>query len=197
MDLKWINANPHPQIEASEAVNGLENYYGESCPNGALEVKSYKKLTYKNLFNGIDLELYETNAQLKYDYKISAGADYKQIQLEIKGATKIYTNSKGQLIIKSPMGDLSEESPLVFQNGKKLEATWQVKGNLINFEIKNINPLQPFIIDPMVRLWGTFYGGTSDDYLGYTAVDASNMGWKILLLNRTRLQIQSLPNKKL
>ena len=170
VDINWLNAGAS-DIKTGAALAGYENYYLASCPNGALRVKSYTNILYKNLYPGIDLKWYQKDGALKYDYFIAPNANYKQIKLEYKGADNIYINRAGELIIQTALGELVEQKPLVFQNGKKLEANWLVEHNLVSFQIKNADPSMSLVIDPMVRLWATYYGGTGEDYVSYSCTD--------------------------
>ena len=61
LDLTWINAKTDFKVITDEAVLGYNNYYLESCPNGALKVRSYKGVTLQNLYEGINLHYYEKN----------------------------------------------------------------------------------------------------------------------------------------
>jgi len=173
LDINWLNANTDAEVTKQNPLDGFNNYYSENCPNGALNVKSYQQITYQNIYDGIDLKWYEKDGHLEYDYLVSAGADYKQIQLEIKGADKLTLNNKGELIYKTPLGDIIEQAPLVKQNGKILKSKWIITNNVLSFEIENINKSEAFIIDPVVRLWGTYYGGISEDVGWACSTDAS------------------------
>ena len=163
IDINWINSNTEV-IERLGEIPGYDNYYLPVCPNGVTFVKSYSDITYKNLYNGINLHYYYSDEQLKYDYIVSPHSDYKKIKLEINGADKIYINEKKELIIETPLGNITEQAPLVFQEKRILDAEWKVSKNIVSFEIQNINPDLSFTIDPLVRTWGTFYGGSGDDY---------------------------------
>ena len=173
LDINWLNANTNAELTKQNPLDGYNNYYLENCPNGALNVKSYQQITYQNIYDGIDLKWYEKDGHLEYDYLVSAGADYKQIQLEIKGADKITLNNKGELIYKTPLGDIIEQAPLVKQNGKTLKSKWIIKSNVLSFEIENITESEAFIIDPVVRVWGTYYGGSGHDQGNTCTTDAS------------------------
>ncbi len=173
LDINWLNANSQAQVLRGEALAGFDNYYLTSCPNGALNVKSYTQLVYKNIYPGIDLKWYEKNGDLEYDYYVAANADYKTIRMEYKGAEKIYINGNGELIIKTPLGTIKEQKPVVIQNNKQLVAKWVVKNNIISFDVKNVDPSLPLVIDPLIRLWGTFYGGNGAEDCWYTNVDVS------------------------
>jgi gliding motility-associated-like protein len=171
LDIDWLNANKNAAVEKENATEGYNNYYLESCPYGALGVKSYKQIIYKKLYTGIDLKWYEKGGNLKYDYIVAPNADYKQIQLKLNGAEKISVSDKGELIIKTPLGEITEQAPFVLQNGKQLKAKWKLdrdastslSGTIISFDIENVNSSLPMTIDPLVRLWGTYYGGNNKD----------------------------------
>lgn len=171
LDVDWENVNSNATIVKQDQLPGTDNFYTEVCPNGVTNVASYKSVTYKNLYSGIDLKWYEKNGHLKYDYIVAPGADYSQIKLNIKGATKLYINKKGELIIETPLGKLTEQAPIVTQGNKTLKSNWHIEKNTVSFQVEHIDQTQELIIDPLVRLWGTYYGGSFDDHLWYSVVD--------------------------
>lgn len=156
LDVNWLNINSVNHVEKDAELPGYDNFYKGNTP--VLEVKTYNGLTYKNIYNNIDLHYYEKSGDLKYDYIVAPSADYKQIQIEINGAEKIVKQPDGGLLLKTPFGDILEGAPLVYQNGKKLNAKWHVNHNILSFDIDNYNPLLPLLIDPITRTWGTYYG---------------------------------------
>lgn len=161
VDVIWIGANKNAKIIKAQELAGYDNFY--NVPKGvepALFVKSYRSITYKNIYDGIDLHFYEgKHGGIEYDFIVQPGADYKQIQLEINGG-ELAVTPKNELVIKTPFGDIIEGSLRVFQNDKEITSNWVVSDNRIAFEIENYNPLLSMKIDPPVRLWGTYYGGT-------------------------------------
>lgn len=171
LDIDWLGANANATVQKQGQLPGYDNYYTDVCPNGALGVQSYGSVVYQNLYNGIDLKWYSKNGNLKYDYIVSPGADHTQIKLEIKGSKKLSINKNGELIIETPLGKLTEQAPIVLQNGRTLKAKWIIKNSIVSFDIENVDPSQELIIDPLVRLWGTFYGGSLEDALWYTFAD--------------------------
>lgn len=170
IDMNWLNTNPNSFIHKGEMLFGHNNYYLSVCPNGVTNVKGYKDITYKNIYDGIDLCYYSKENHLKYDFIIKPNGNYKQIQIKVNGAEKLSVNSKGELIISTPLGEIIEQTPLVIQNKKILPAKWILNESIVSFQIENVNPLLPLIIDPLVRTWGTYYG--DGDSRGYAcAVD--------------------------
>lgn len=173
IDINWLNANSNFEIEKGEAELGFENFYTAACPNGVTNVKSYKEIKYKNIYNGIDLKWYQKDGALEYDFILQPGADPKKIQLEILGAEKISINKKGELEIKTPLGTIIEKAPIAYQNKKNILCSWEIKGNTVSFKLANYDSRLSLTIDPVVRLWGTYYGGTGIEYGYGCATDAS------------------------
>lgn len=186
LDVNWLNANTHARINKGRVLQGYNNYYLASCFKGILNVKSYEEITYQNIYAGVNLRWYQKNGELKYDYMVAAGANYKQIQLEFKGADNISLNSKGELVIKTPLGDIIEEAPLVIQNGKILTAHWRIERRgewrdqnnsgqmyVVSFDIEHVNPDETLLIDPAVRVWGTYYGASNSTLMSLDTDEGS------------------------
>lgn len=173
VDINWLNANPNFIIKKGDATAGCENYYTSNCKNGITDVKSYKEITYQNIYHGIDIKWYQKEGVLEYDFIIQSGADYKQIQLEIKGAEKLSITKNGELEIKTPLGIIIEKAPLVYQNKKIISSSWQLNNNVVSFKLGDYDTRYELIIDPAVRLWGTYYGGTGIEYGYGCATDAT------------------------
>ncbi|MBL7912048.1 MAG: T9SS type A sorting domain-containing protein [Bacteroidia bacterium] len=164
VDINWVGANLNSKIIKGNELPGVNNFYLAQCPNGALNVKSYNDITYQNIYNGIDLKWYEKNGELEYDFIVKPFANPEQIKIEIKGSETISINTKGELEIKTPLGTITEKVPVAFQNNKQVVTYWVVKNNIASFKIDNYDRTQTLIIDPALRKWGTYYGGTADEY---------------------------------
>ena len=174
-DINWLGFNKDYTIESGEAKAGFNNYYLPSCPEGAMNVKSYTDVTFKNLYAGVDIKWYEKNGELEYDFIVAPNTDYTKIAWEIQGAEKISIGEDGQLIIKTPLGEIEEQAPIAFQGPKSVEAAWKIDGNKISFQLGSYNENESLIIDPVVRLWGTYYGGLvwDSDFGQSCATDAN------------------------
>jgi uncharacterized repeat protein (TIGR01451 family) len=168
VDAEWINANQNFNIIQGESLQGYNNYY--NVPEGiepALFVKKFETITLKNVWEGIDLHYYGTDGFLETDYLVAPGADYRKIKIQFKGA-ELLTDKKGNLIIKTPFGEIHEGALKVYQNNERIEAYWKIsEDNVVSFEIPNYNADLALRIDPLTRVWGTYYGGSgSDDFQG-------------------------------
>lgn len=173
LDVNWLGAKTNTTIKKQNGSQDHSTYYNTACPNGVTNVKSYGDVEFQNLYDGISLKWYSKNGDLKYDYLVSPGADHTQIKLEISGAEKLSINRKGDLVIKTPLGNLTEQAPLVMQSGKTLKAKWHIDGSIVSFDIEGLDPTQAFVIDPLIRLWGTYFGGSANDQVYYVTPDGA------------------------
>jgi hypothetical protein len=173
LDVNWPGCNNECKIESSGELPGYGNYYLSHCPDGVLGVSSYNEIYYRQIYAGIDLHYYEKDGTLKYDYIVAPGADYQLIRMQVKGANEIRIGAKGELIISTPLGTITEDAPLVFQKGKQLKGRWNVNEDIISFQIFNVDPHSEMVIDPAIRAWGTYYGGGGGDYGYGVATDAA------------------------
>lgn len=175
VDIEWLNANQNATIEAIEPFSSFEHYY--NVPEGnqpALYVKTYNKIVYKELYKGIDLVWFTNeNGQPEYDFVLAPGADFHQIQIQINGGS-LLTNNQNELIIKTPFGDIIEGGLKVFQNNKLLSSKWIVQNGVVTLAIENHKPELAMVIDPPVRVWGTYLGGNQLDIAFNTGLSENN-----------------------
>jgi hypothetical protein len=174
IDVDWLGANPFPVIEKGTSLPGTDNYYLESCPDGVTGVRSFTDILFKEIYGGVDLHYFDHEGKLKYDYIVKAGADYKKIKYKIRGADKIYLNRHGALIIETPIGKIVEHVPVVRQEGSQPIAKWVLQDSIVSFNINGLNSTGTFTIDPLIRLWGTYYGGPQVEWGMATVTDNAN-----------------------
>jgi hypothetical protein len=174
VDAHWLGLNTDFKIEKGNTIDGYNNYY--NVPEGvepALFVKQYESVTLKNVWNGIDIHYYGTDGLLETDYNVTPGADYRQIRMEINGA-ELSISDEGHLIIKTPLGEIREGELKVYQGEDRLKAYWKIgDGNKVSFEIPEYNPAIALRIDPVARVWATYYGGGGDERGNGTTTDAA------------------------
>jgi hypothetical protein len=174
VDAEWINANTDFTVNKGKALNSYNNYYNVADGmNPALFVKQYETITLKNVWNGIDVHYFGTDGLLETDYIVDPGADYRRIQIQYKGA-ELSTDAKGNLIIKTPLGEIREGVLKVYQNNERIAAFWNIdNNNVVSFKIPHYNSDLAIRIDPVTQLWGTYYGGSDIDYGNDIATDVS------------------------
>jgi gliding motility-associated-like protein len=166
MDMVFLNANKNPTILKENKTQDYENYYLAQCPEGATHVYGYTKITYKNLYPNIDWVIYtvdnDSNSMaFKYDFIVHPGGNPKDIQLQYTDIDSIQKLENGDLRIMNPLGVFEDQKPISFQGNSKIGSEFIVKDNIVSFHIDAYDPKQILVIDPLNRLWGTYYGGTS------------------------------------
>lgn len=168
----FVNANTATTITAQEKVNEYFNYFlGDDATKWASGVQGFKKIIYKNIYNGIDVAVYSEDGLPKYDYIIAPEANIADIQYQIVGAVKLYLKEE-QLIIETSVGELKELKPFAYQliSGSKVEVPckFKLKDNIITFDLpKGYDKTKRLIIDPTL-IFSTYSGSFADNF-GYTA----------------------------
>lgn len=162
--LKKSNSKAELIKEAPQAY--YETYYTSGL-NG-LVVKSYQRITYKNIYPGIDWTLYPQNNSLEYEFSVSKNADPSQIKIEYLGATDLKLNLNGDLIATTPLGTVSESAPITYlSSGTIFNSSYVLQENTLQFNLAASN--KSLVIDPSVR-WATYYGSDTGFCYTYTAV---------------------------
>ena len=159
MDMAFEGMNEDITIRKEMAVQQKYNYYTAGHPDG-LSPTAFKKVTIENLYEGIDLVYYEKEGRMKYDFVIKAGADPSQIRMKYEGAESMFIDDEGNVVITTSMGEIREEKPYSYTEStkKEIESRYEVKDNMVWFDVGDFNQREDVIIDP-VRTWATYYGG--------------------------------------
>lgn len=163
-DMQLVGADIRKEniIKEDESENRTDYYYGGICPDGILNVHSYEKVTIKNIYPGIDWVLHSEKNGLKYDFIVHPGADPSQIKLKYKWTDKPQLQEDGSIKISTPMGAITEGTPISYCSGEQVQTTYIVKDSEIYIKVSHYNSTQLLIIDPTL-VWGTYYDGGAND----------------------------------
>ncbi|OGV67545.1 MAG: hypothetical protein A3K18_28875 [Lentisphaerae bacterium RIFOXYA12_64_32] len=143
-------------------------------------VPTWDSVVYRNLYAGVDLRVTGLNGGMKYEFTVAPGADYRQIALHYEGIAGLALESDGALRLN--LGDggpsLRDAAPVLWQDlpdGRRtVPGAFALRDpTTCGFTVSGpIDPHYPLVIDPAVE-WGTYLGGTGDDYATGVAVDSS------------------------
>lgn len=161
-NITLLGANPNPIIETYDVQKSYLNFYLPQCTNGALNVKHYKKLVYRNVYNGIDWVWKFTEEGIKYDFIVHTGADYKQIQLQFDAKEKPTIDAEGNLKLENILGTLTEKAPITYSDNRVVESSFQLQENILSLAVGDYNHNKTLIIDPSL-IWGRYVGGFYND----------------------------------
>jgi hypothetical protein len=164
MDVNLEGANPNPTIKTEGRSEDYIQYYNHN----ALDVRSYQKVTYYEVYPNIDWVVYiNKNAganepKVKYDFIVHPGGDPSQIKLKTEWVEELTSNADGSLTLNNRMGSVTEQRPISFQDGKDVKTNFMIDNNTISFQLEKFNSNTDIVIDPGL-LWATYYGGSVGD----------------------------------
>ena len=146
-------------------------FIGNDTNKWASGVRTFSKVRLQEIYKGIDIKLYQEDEQLKYEFIIHPKIDPSIIQLEVRGSTSTYIDRAGKLHLKTPLGEIIEKKPFVYQEIKgekiEIESKFQIVDDVISFKLGKYDSTKELIIDPIL-VFAT-YNGTSSSNFGQTA----------------------------
>jgi len=169
MTLLLEGAAENAPITKEKPLSALAKYYHD---NEVEQAGYYEKVTYRQVYPGIDWVIYTTENGIKYDFEVAPGADPSLIKLRIMHAESIRIDKSGNLVLTNRLGSVTENTPVSFQEGKQVPTEFLLDSNLLQFKPGNYDPTKPLTIDPTI-IWSTYFGGTDDDMAYGTVVDGS------------------------
>jgi len=140
------------------------------------KVQPLNSVSYKNLWDRIDLEYDRGNGIVRSTYTLAPGANPNDIVLRYNTSFEI--RQDGSLYLEFETGALTESAPIAWQEieGQHIPvdvAFVEQTENRLGFELGQYNHKHPLIIDPTVG-WLTFMGDPDSVDLATTvAIDAS------------------------
>ena len=171
-EVTFLNANKDPQLVPDKAIEAYSNYFiGNDPAKWRSNVKSYQSVMYKELYAGIDMQVYSEASQLKYDLIVKPGADAAKVELEYTGVDKLELK-KGNLEITTSVGVARELMPYAYQyiNEQRIpvKVSYRLNGNKVGFKISgDYDGKYPLVIDPSY-VFSTLSGARADNW-GFTA----------------------------
>lgn len=172
LQAKFLNANESTVLEPTDSYPYYKNYFiGNDAEKWSSNVKLYEKLFYQNMYEGIDINMYTQGQFLKYDFIVKPNASTNTIQIQYKGADKMYID-KGNLMVMTSLGYICEQKPYAYQiignQKKEIACEFQLNNNVLSFYFPSgYDGSQTLIIDP-VLIVSTYTGSKADNW-GYTA----------------------------
>ena len=168
--------------EGGAKTPAVISYFKGPAGTSQTGLATFREVTYRNLWPGIDLTYSGTVNRLKYQFVVHPGADATKIRLAYRGAD-VELNAAGQLEVSSPLGDFRDDKPYVFQQrgGRQvaipaayaLERSDTSEPIAYSFALGDYDASLPLVIDPSVLIYAGYIGGTSFDTGNDVAVDAA------------------------
>jgi len=197
---KWVERFHHMEFNGAGASTTIIPEYEVSqvynfSPNSksAVSAHAYKKIIYKNLYSGIDMEIYfpEDKTGFKYNFILHPGSDPNQIQIKYPLNQDLSLNAEGNIIIQSPFGNFTDHAPIASEASttKSVDCSFSLKKGIVQFNIGNYDHSKGLIIDPWTST-PVFAGGNNAydvdwDNAGNCYVYGGTSPYQVLKFNST------------
>lgn len=153
-------------IVVEDELAGVSNYYYAHCPQGILGVKSYHKITIKNIYPGIDWIITADDTKgIAHDFLVHPDGNHQMIRMQYRGLTAPITiNEKQQLTLTSSLGTIYEGGLKVYNDETKqpIHSYFSVNGTEVSFFILQRRKCK-MVIDPPLQ-WSMPQASSGFDY---------------------------------
>jgi hypothetical protein len=190
--MRLLGANKNAQVAGADQLPGTTNYFlGKDPQNWRTNVVNYRKVSYSEVYPGIDLVYYGNQRQLEYDFVVSAGSDPGAIKVSFAGARGVRLDGKtGDLVLRTNKGEVRFHKPVAYQaeaGQDKLASSTEPKNfvessfvldakNRVTFQLGSYDHSRALVIDPTLG-YSTYLGGTGNDYATSVAVDSTGSAY--------------------
>lgn len=194
MDMEFENSNAFVQIMAAEQQQGYLNFFKEHIPNGVVNVPTYEKITYQDLYTNTDMQVTKKEGKVEYKVTFHPGANANTFKLKFTGTTNLEVMPDGSLKAENHIGKAEFEKP----TGEKKNGGQYVPVNVtlnkigtdvITITIANYQANKEYVVGLRESKapgeftpkpskgknhnvhWNTYYGGSAIDAGANTHVD--------------------------
>jgi gliding motility-associated-like protein len=162
-EIEFLRSNQTAEIIPSGQRDRNISYFGPKQEE-AIKIIEYENITYKNIYNGINLKFYNSsNKQLKYDFIVAPHANFADIQLKYNGIVKITKNKAGQLLVHTKAGIFKEDHPVAWQiiDNQKIEIAveYEIIDETLSYKVGEYNHNYELVIDPVYLDWSSYFYG--------------------------------------
>lgn len=173
----FVGANGTPTIESANAQTASFNFLlGNHPAQWHVAVPGFGAVVYHEVWHAIDVQLTARQGEIEEEYVVRPGGDASQVELTYSGIDRLQVDEDGSLVVVTPLGELRESPPRVYQqiDGQRVEVPgWYrlLSQTTYTFELGSYQPQYPLVIDPTLK-YATFLGGAGDDRGRAVVVDS-------------------------
>ena len=180
--MNLVGADANAELSGQQELQGKVNYLlGNDRNKWHINVPTYRKIHYNDVWKGVDMIWYGTQTELEYDFVVNPGSEVSQVRIAFEGAEKMRLDEGENLITVSNGEEVKHLAPVVYQqtnDGRvSIAGKYVIKGkNEIGFEVGPYDRSQPLVIDP-VLIYSSYIGGDQFDHAFAVAADASGQAY--------------------
>ncbi len=120
--MEFVHGRQAAAIPEKELPGKVNYILGNNPRKWRLGLPTYERVTYRDLYPGVDVVYYGNQNQLEFDLVLKPGADVKSVRMRFSGRGKPHTDASGSLIV----GDLRLIAPRVIQGKKTIFARYKM-----------------------------------------------------------------------
>jgi len=131
--LSFVNPQT-PTVRGAEVLTHYNNYFiGNNPKKWASYCRNFAKVTYQDVWQGIDLAYFFTPEGMKYEYYVEPVADIHQLQVKVEGAELI--NAVSSLQMHTQLGVIQDANLVVYEqvSRNKIQSGFVVRNNTFSF----------------------------------------------------------------
>ncbi|MEO7659180.1 MAG: SBBP repeat-containing protein, partial [Pyrinomonadaceae bacterium] len=183
--MNLIGANGAAKSEAVDQLPGKSNYFvGNDPRKWRVDVPTFEKVNFYEVYKGIDLVYYGNQRQLEYDFVVAPNADAAQIRWSV-AADKAEINETGGLALQAGGRDVLMKKPVAYQtiNGerKDVSASYvlvkdqrsKIQNQEVSFTLGEYDHTAELVIDPVVVFSSALLDGSGSDSANSITLDPS------------------------
>ena len=164
--LELVGAQQTPRVIGEGRLVSQSHYLvGHDMAKWHTDIAHYRAVTYRHIYDGIDLRYYGKHRQLEYDFIVAAGANPEIIHFNFDGADALAIAENGDLILSLPHGKtIRSKSPITYQEtgqGREIIGSryhLNADGS-VGFTLDAYDTRRTLIIDPVLS-YTTYLGGS-------------------------------------
>ncbi|MFK7807052.1 MAG: SBBP repeat-containing protein [Saprospiraceae bacterium] len=170
--VRFLGSNEAALQGSEQRLLHLNFFQGNDQSQWASDAGVFNKITYKDIYDNINLEAYSESSDFKYDFVVAPFGNPADIQLEYDGIESMRLVD-GKLIITTSVNEIQEMAPYAWQliDDKKvtIPCDYKLSNNILTFHFsEGYNNTLPLVIDPIV-VAATLSGSTVSRNFGHTA----------------------------
>ena len=176
----WTLWDGAPEMQGLDPLPGTSRYYRGNAPGQWItEAPSFARVSYRDVYPGIDLVFYGKDQYLEYDFLVAPKANPRSIRLAFAGADRLRIDGGGDLVLHLGGGEVRMLKPVAYQDvagqRRKVNVNYSVRGKHVGFLVGAYDAAHPLVIDPVLT-YSSYLGGGGMDGATAVAVDAAGNG---------------------
>jgi Beta-propeller repeat len=166
--LRLVGADRRARAVGARRLQGRVNYLlGADWRRWHTNVPTYARVTYRNIYPGVDLVYYGSEGRLGYDFVVRPHADAAVIEFALRGVKRTSLDRRGGLMLALPGGELRLSRPFAYQQRGHLRhrvaAAYELRGrHRVGLRLGSHDHTRALVIDPVLA-YSSYLGGSGAD----------------------------------